>query len=85
MAKVINFKSNKQKLNDWLAEVIQFCNDNEVGSFMVAGKKSDGEFLTGYFNMDCGEKQEAIAHVQIDVIDQVTRQNMHKYIEYVDG
>lgn len=37
--------------------------------------KNTNEVLTGHFNLDAGDKQELLGHIQIDIIDEYIRNN----------
>jgi len=88
MAKIINFKSKEQKLAEWFKESFNFCKEQGCKTLLIAGKTADGEFVTGYFRMDLCEKQEAVGHLQADIMsgymDDFLQKNIGKYIEFVE-
>lgn len=79
-----NIKSIKATTNDvslFLIQTIQQIEDGVVDpqSVMFAMKAKDGEWVTGYCNMTFAERQEGVAHQQIDVIDSMLRANPERY------
>lgn len=84
MSKIINFKSKQDKLNDWIEESIDFIKSNNCKSMLVLAKTQDDEFITGYFRMDTAERNEAIGHIQADILMQVVKDNILDLVDIIN-
>lgn len=84
MADIINFISKEQKLDNWIKDCFDAMKRNDCKTALVVCKASNGDYVTGYFNMDTAEKNEAVGHIQVDILDGYLKANINKYIEYVE-
>lgn len=85
MAEIRQFKTRAQKMKDFLQELIQHCEEEEIEKICFAGtSKKDGSFIfTAYHNCDLGDKQVLNSHIQIDIVDQTIQANINRYIELI--
>lgn len=80
MAKIIKFKTKKENVKKFLNEVIEEVDNLEIDNMIIASKLKDGTVITGYTkNLDMGEKQELLGHIQADIINEMIR------INYIDS
>ena len=78
--KIIRFKTKKDNVLDFLNEVKQEVEKNNITNMIIACKCNDGTVLTGYTkNLDLGIKQELLGHIQADIINEMVYKN------YVEG
>ena len=76
MAKIINFKSTNSQVIDFLKEAIDIVKDKNIDNVLISFKvKDDNSIMTGYCNLDMGEKQELVSHIQIDIVRDMINQN----------
>lgn len=76
MAKIISFKSQKDNTQDFLDEIKEEVEKNNIENIMFAAKLKDGTVMTGYTsNFDWGTKQELLGHIQVDIINQMIKEN----------
>lgn len=76
MGKIIEFKSKSDNLIDFIEENIEIFKERKIDNILIACKdKNTNEVLTGHFNLDAGDKQELLGHIQIDIIDEYIRNN----------
>lgn len=83
MAKILHFpKTDKEAttVTEFLHDAINTIDDN-AESIVVAFKNKDGSWLTGYFKADWGTRNEALGHIQADIIDQMILSNSERYGE----
>jgi hypothetical protein len=82
MAKIIHFpQTESYDAADFLEESKDIFKAHEVESVVVICKCKDGEWLTGYHNCDFGTKNEALGHLQADIIDQMIMANIDRYLD----
>lgn len=80
MAKIIKFKTKKENVKKFLNEVIEEVDNLEIDNMIIASKLKDGTVITGYTkNLDMGEKQELLGHIQADIINEMI------LINYIDS
>lgn len=80
MGKIVKFKTQKENVKDFLDEVKEEVDNLEINNLIIASKLKDGTVITGYTkNLDMGEKQELLGHIQADIIDEMIR------INYIDS
>ena len=82
MAKIVHFKSKKQKVAEWLQDLLSQKID-AAKSIAVIINTGD-EVMTAYLNADLMEKLNLKQHLEFDILDQFMAQNMDRYIEYVE-
>lgn len=70
MSKIIKFKNKSDDLIEFIENNIKVLKERKIDNIIMTCKdKNTGEILTGNFNLDAGEKQELLGHIQIDIID----------------
>ena len=76
MSKIIKFKSKSDIAVEFLEMVIQEVKEGHIDNILIASKdKINKNVLTGYCNLDEGEKHELIGHLQVDVIRDMIDRN----------
>lgn len=77
MGKIIRFKSKSDDVEKFLEDALEKAKEYKVDNVMIAFKlrKEDAYIMTGYCNLDMAEKQELISHVQIDIVNDMIKQN----------
>ena len=81
MGKVIKLKSNQENVIEFLEDAIVQARKYNVDNVMLAFKlkQKDAYVMTGYCNLDMAEKQELVGHIQVDIVNDMIREN---YITY---
>lgn len=82
MGTIVRFKSKKEKIKEWLKEILT-TNISKAKSAVVLINTGD-EFITGYFNADLVEKMNLKQHLELDILDCFMSQNINRYIEYIE-
>lgn len=77
MGKIIRLKSKQENVIEFLEDAIVQARKYNVDNVMIAFKlrQEDAYIMTGYCNLDMGEKQELVGHIQIDIINDMIKQN----------
>ena len=77
MGKVIKLKSNQENVIEFLEDAIVQARKYNVDNVMVAFKlrQEDAYIMTDYCNLDMAEKQELVGHIQVDIINDMIKQN----------
>lgn len=77
MGKIIRFSSKNDNVIKFLEEAIENAKEYGVDNALVAFKlkQEDAYIMTGYCNLDMGEKQEILGHIQVDIINDMIKQN----------
>lgn len=76
MPKIIKFKTENDRVVEFLEELIKEVKTHNINNVLVACKDIKGEaILTGYCNLSMGEKQELLGHIQIDIVKDMINQN----------
>lgn len=81
MAKIVRFKSKKQKTAEWLQDLSQKINAAKSVAVII---NTGDEVMTAYLNADLMEKLNLKQHLEVDIWDQFIANNMDRYIEYVE-
>lgn len=82
MAKIVRFKSKKQKAGEWLQDL--FSQKIEKAKSIAAIMDMEDEVVTAYLNADLMQKLNLKQHFEFDILDQFLAQNMNRYVEYVE-
>lgn len=74
---IIKFKSKTENILEFIEELKDNVNKYKIDNIMVACKLKDSNHyvITGYKNLTMSEKQELVGHIQIDIIDEMIRNN----------
>jgi hypothetical protein len=83
MAKIIRFKTPQDNLVEALENLLEMAKKGEITNFIFASKCSDGNIATSWSNADVGERNELVAHLQIDVMYAVVEANMDRLVERI--
>lgn len=76
MEKIIKFRTQKEKVKEFLNEVKEEVDNLEIDNMIIASKLKDGTVITGYTkNLDMGMKQELLGHIQADIINEMIQIN----------
>ena len=77
MGKIIKLKSNQENVIEFLEDAIVQARKYDVDNVMIAFKlrQEDANIMTGYCNLDMGEKQELLGHIQVDIVNDMIRRN----------
>ena len=81
MAKIVRFKSKKQKTAEQLQDLSQKINAAKSVAVII---NTGDEVMTAYLNADLMEKLNLKQHLEVDIWDQFIANNMDRYIEYVE-
>lgn len=77
MGKIIRLKSKQDNVIEFLEDAIVQARKYNVDNVMIAFKlkQEDAYIMTGYCNLDMGEKQELLGHIQVDIVNDMIRRN----------
>lgn len=77
MGKIIRLKSKQENVIEFLEDAIVQARKYNADNVMIAFKlKQEDEYImTGYCNLDMGEKQELLGHIQVDIVNDMIRRN----------
>lgn len=77
MGKVVRFKNKSDNVIEFLEEAIRQAKEYNVDNVMIAFKlkQEDAYIMTGYCNLEMAEKQELLGHIQIDIVNDMIKQN----------
>ncbi len=79
MGKIIRLKSKQENVIEFLEDAIVQARKYNADNVMIAFKlrQEDANIMTGYCNLDMGEKQELLGHIQVDIVnDMIRRSNL---------
>lgn len=76
MSKIINFNYKTDNVIEFLENLKKDVKERNIDNIIIVCKdKREGEVLTGYVNLEMGEKQELLGHIQVDVINEMIKAN----------
>jgi len=83
MAKIIHFPSpkNEDTPEEFMLDTIKTIKEMEAETIIIAAKNKEGYWVTGYLNADWATRNEALGHLQADIIDQMILSNLDRYSE----
>jgi hypothetical protein len=82
MGKIYHFPDTKERtIKESIENSANIADqqESEAIAYVIAVKCKDGSWLTGYHNADWGTRNEALGHIQADIIDQMIRNNPERY------
>lgn len=80
--KILQFPTRTDDLLEFLDRVKEECKTHGIDNFLCCFKdKKNKQVCTGYFDVDLGERQELIGHLQADVIEK----RIFQSIEDIEG
>lgn len=87
MAKVVRIFNEQEKAQQGviqrIEELLTMAKAGEIKSILVAAECNDGNVLTGYCNLDVGERQYLVGHIQSDIMFAVVEANVDRLIERI--
>lgn len=88
MAKVVRLFNDKEKsqqgLISHIEKLLDMAKRGEIKNILVSAETTEEkEVLTGYYNLDVGERQYLIGHLQADITMAVVEANVDKLIERI--
>lgn len=77
MSNIIKLRTKSDNVLDFLEEAIDIVKKENVDNIMIAFKlkQEDSNVMTGYCNLNMGEKQELLGHIQVDIVKDMIEQN----------
>ena len=83
MAKIIHFPSpkNEDTPEEFMLDTIETIKEMEAETIIIAAKNKEGYWVTGYLNADWATRNEALGHIQADIIDQMILSNLDRHSE----
>lgn len=77
MSNIIKLRTKNDNVIDFLEEAIDIVKKENVDNVMIAFKlkQDDANIMTGYCNLNMGEKQELLGHIQVDIVNDMIKQN----------
>lgn len=77
MGKIIRLKSKQENVIEFLEDAIVQARKYNADNVMIAFKlkQEDAYIMTGYCNLDMGEKQELLGHIQVDIVNDMIRRD----------
>ena len=82
MAKIIHFPNEKKETpEEFMLSTLHVINEEKCETIVIAAKNKDGYWVTGYLNADWATRNEALGHIQADIIDQMILSNLDRYSE----
>ena len=76
-------EQSQQELIVHIEQLLQAAKDGDVTNVLVAANCTDGTIVTGYCNLDIGERQYLVGHVQTDIAFAVVEANVDRLIEHI--
>lgn len=87
LSKIVRLFNQQEKAQEELVkhieQFVEMAKKGEITKFLVSAQHTDGTVMTGYCNLDIGEKQYMLSHIQVDVNYEVVRANVDELIEWV--
>lgn len=85
MAKVIRLFNEQEQAQERLVrhieDLLESAKRGEIKNVMVAARCDDGSILTGYCNLDIGEKQTLCSHIQTDIMFEIAKINVDRLFD----
>lgn len=83
MPKVLHFPitAGEKTPQQFMAEATKAIAEEGIEHIVIAGRNKEGYWVTGYLNADWGTRNEALGHIQADIIDQMILSNLDRYVE----
>jgi GTP cyclohydrolase I len=70
----------QQRLVKHIEDLLEAAKRGDITNVMVAARHKDGSVVTGYCNLDIGERQFLCSHIQTDITFEVARINADRLI-----
>lgn len=87
MAKVVKLfndqEAEQEALVKHIEETLEMAKAGKLKNILIAAESGEGEVMTGYCNLDLGEKQYMVSHVQVDIHYEVVKANIDQLIEFI--
>ena len=74
---IVRIPSKNKNVLDFIEELKEKIEQDNIDNIMIGcyGEKDDEYVITGYVNLQNTEKQELLSHIQIDIINEMIREN----------
>lgn len=74
---IIRLRNKSDNVIDFLDDAKEKVREYNIDNVMLAFKlkEQDGYIMTGYCNLAMAEKQELLGHIQVDIVNDMIRQN----------
>lgn len=80
MAKVVKLFNKEvlkqEELVRHIQEFLDMAKNGDIKNFLVSASCEDGTVLTGYCNLDLGERQYMQSHIQVDINHDIVMANI---------
>jgi hypothetical protein len=83
MAKVVRFKTPQDDVVETLEYLLEQARRGHMTGFVFAAKCPDGNIATSWANVDVGERNELVSHLQVDVMYAVVEANIDRLAERI--
>lgn len=86
-AKIIHFPEEGREyasVRSYLLDVALKLELEDCDNVLIAAKNKNGEVITGYYKANFGLRQELCGHIQCDIIDQMIRANIDRYVDFIE-
>lgn len=88
MSKVIRLFNDEEakqaELVNHIEELLEMAKSGEIKTILVSAEDNKGNVMTGYCNLDVGEKQYMLGHIQVDINYEIVKVNMDDLVEWVE-
>ena len=88
MGKVVKMfneqEAKKEALVEHIEDLLQAAKNGELKNILVAAENHNDEIITGYCNLDIGEKQYMLGHIQVDINFEIVKANVDQLIEIIE-
>ncbi len=73
--------TSEQPYTQFMAEAMNTFEDYNIKGIAIVAL-TDGDTLTGYWNMNLDDRAKVKAEVEFDCIDEFMKRNIDRYIDY---
>lgn len=88
MAKIYRYKTSQNNCIRALKDLLERAERGEMTGFVFAANLPDGNIATSWTNVDVGERQYLLAHMQVDINQAIVEINADRLApivaEYLD-
>ena len=83
MAKIYRYKTSQNNCIKALRELLERAERGEMTGFVFAANMPDGNVATSWANVDIGDRQHLIAHMQVDLNFGIVEANADRVADMV--
>lgn len=80
MAKIVRLPMPTNSMVDALEYLLEQAKKGEITGFVFAAHCSDGNIASSWANVDVGDRQTLVSHLQVDVMYAVVDANMDRLL-----